>query len=42
MLWEEKDDLQNYLIMRLFIEQPLALPGSANTLAGKVNLVKLA
>ena len=24
------DQLMNYLITRLFIEQPLALPGSAN------------
>ena len=34
-LWEEKADLINELITRLFIEQPLASPGSAK----KVNII---
>ena len=29
-LWEEKADLLTELITKLFVEQPLALPGSAN------------
>ena len=29
-LWEEKDDSLNELMTRLFVEQPLASPGSAN------------